>query len=333
VTMYRFQNSVNSAQGPALDGVEIYVCSQPAVTSTIPPSPLITLYTDSTGGTTLANPVVTDGLGNFFFYAPTGVYTIVYFDPIGRIPTTVFPDQQVVTQGGGSVSSIALTMPAEFSVSGSPVTSSGTFAVTKANESANTVYAGPATGAAAAPTFRALVAADITGLAGSVSSVTLAVSAGTLFTASVTGTNPITTTGTFTLNLNFANMSANTFIAGPSSGSAAAPTARLITAADLPALNAMSFSATPTFNAGVYDSFSMTLTGNVISSTISNPTAGQTITFILTQDATGGRTFTYASNVRGWSNVDTNANAVTVQSFIWDGTNWRATGPGSTNAS
>jgi hypothetical protein len=62
---------------------------------------------------------------------------------------------------GGTVTSVALTVPAEFSVSGSPVTSSGTLAVTKANESANTVWAGPTSGGAAAPTFRALVAADL----------------------------------------------------------------------------------------------------------------------------------------------------------------------------
>jgi hypothetical protein len=52
-------------------------------------------------------------------------------------------------------------MPNIFSVSGSPITTSGTLAVTLATQSANTVQAGPTTGAAAAPTFRALVAADI----------------------------------------------------------------------------------------------------------------------------------------------------------------------------
>lgn len=59
------------------------------------------------------------------------------------------------------VTSVALTMPGEFSVSGSPVTAAGTLAVAKANQSANLVYAGPSTGAAAAPAFRALVSADL----------------------------------------------------------------------------------------------------------------------------------------------------------------------------
>lgn len=61
----------------------------------------------------------------------------------------------------GGVTSVGLTMPGEFSVSGSPVTSSGTLAVTKANQSANAVYAGPSSGSAAAPTFRSLAPADL----------------------------------------------------------------------------------------------------------------------------------------------------------------------------
>lgn len=63
--------------------------------------------------------------------------------------------------GGGSVTSVALSMPAEFSVSGSPVTSSGTLTVTRANQSANQVLAGPTSGGATTPAFRALVANDI----------------------------------------------------------------------------------------------------------------------------------------------------------------------------
>lgn len=63
--------------------------------------------------------------------------------------------------GGGKLKSVGLTMPAEYSVANSPLTESGTLAVTKANQAANLVYAGPTNGAAAQPDFRALVAADI----------------------------------------------------------------------------------------------------------------------------------------------------------------------------
>jgi len=63
--------------------------------------------------------------------------------------------------GGGTVTSVGLSLPALFSVAGSPVTTSGTLTATLAAQSANLVWAGPATGAAAAPSFRSLVAGDI----------------------------------------------------------------------------------------------------------------------------------------------------------------------------
>lgn len=69
------------------------------------------------------------------------------------------------TPGGGSgigtVYSVGLALPtAIFDISGSPVTTAGTLTATFDTQSANVVFAGPATGAAAAPTMRALVTAD-----------------------------------------------------------------------------------------------------------------------------------------------------------------------------
>jgi lysophospholipase L1-like esterase len=71
-----------------------------------------------------------------------------------------------ITGGGGSgtVTSVGLTLPSIFSVTGSPITTSGTLAATLATQSANTVFAGPSSGSAAAPTFRALTQSDITSL-------------------------------------------------------------------------------------------------------------------------------------------------------------------------
>lgn len=63
--------------------------------------------------------------------------------------------------GLGTVTSVAQTVPSEFSVAGSPVTTSGTLAISKATQTANTVWAGPTTGADATPAFRALVAGDL----------------------------------------------------------------------------------------------------------------------------------------------------------------------------
>lgn len=70
-----------------------------------------------------------------------------------------------ISIGGGTVTSVALALPASvFTVSGSPVTSTGTLTGALATQTANTVWAGPTTGASAAPTFRALVAADVPSL-------------------------------------------------------------------------------------------------------------------------------------------------------------------------
>ena len=61
----------------------------------------------------------------------------------------------------GGVSSVGLSLPSFITVSGSPVTTSGTLTGTLANQSANIVFAGPSTGSATAPTFRSLVTADL----------------------------------------------------------------------------------------------------------------------------------------------------------------------------
>lgn len=61
----------------------------------------------------------------------------------------------------GSVSSVGLAMPSMFNLTGSPITGAGTLSVSLAPEAANTVLAGPASGASAAPTFRALTALDL----------------------------------------------------------------------------------------------------------------------------------------------------------------------------
>jgi len=95
----------------------------------------------------------------------TGVVSTLEHGDEGDVLTIVggVPDWEPAGGGGvGTVTSVGLSVPeAEFSVAGSPVTTSGTLAITKDNQTANTVWAGPTTGSPAQPTFRALVAADI----------------------------------------------------------------------------------------------------------------------------------------------------------------------------
>lgn len=89
------------------------------------------------------------------------------FDQYGVTPVTGqafgWNGTSVVTLslGTGTVTSVAMTVPNWLSISGSPVTTTGTLAVTAANQSANTFLAGPATGSPAAPVFRVLADADL----------------------------------------------------------------------------------------------------------------------------------------------------------------------------
>ena len=62
---------------------------------------------------------------------------------------------------GGTVTSVGLSAPNIFSVGSTPITGSGTIALGLVVQGANTIWAGPATGANAPPGFRSLVALDI----------------------------------------------------------------------------------------------------------------------------------------------------------------------------
>src|ERR1017187_4709404 len=118
------------------------------------------------------------------------------------------------SSGSGTVTSVGLTLPNIFSVSGSPVTTTGSLTATLATQAANLVFAGPTTGADAAPTFRLLVAADIpalpygTGTVTSVSVVSANGFAGTVATATTTPAITLTTTITGILSGNGTAISA-----------------------------------------------------------------------------------------------------------------------------
>lgn len=85
-----------------------------------------------------------------------------------------------------------------------------------------------------------------------------------------------------------ANNAGNVSIAAPTSGVALS-----VSGAALTPTSSQAFTATPTFNAALSNifEFSGAMTANVTSCTITNPTAGQTITIRVKQDATGSRTF------------------------------------------
>lgn len=93
---------------------------------------------------------------DYVFHLPAG------YGNVGQVLTSDGSGNMEWTNAGiGTVTSVDLSMPSEFSVSGGPITSNGTLAVSKANQSANLVYSGPSSGGAAQPTFRSLIRNDL----------------------------------------------------------------------------------------------------------------------------------------------------------------------------
>lgn len=82
-------------------------------------------------------------------------------DDSTKLATTAFVKAQ--GYGTGSVTSVALSLPNIFTVSGSPVTGSGTLTGTLASQTQNFVFAAPS-GANGTPVFRLLAASDIPSL-------------------------------------------------------------------------------------------------------------------------------------------------------------------------
>ena len=129
--------SLNAPTYTNVGGASVYVCLQPnnanvanPALTPIPPAPLATIYANSSG-TPLANPVLTDGNGRYFYYAVPGLYTEVLCDPVqDRFYPIVLSDQLVGSSGsgGGTVVSVAV-ISSSLSVAGSPVVLAGSIDV------------------------------------------------------------------------------------------------------------------------------------------------------------------------------------------------------------
>lgn len=182
-----------------------------AVTAVTGTSPVV-----SSGGTSPAislaanygdtqNPYASK-TANYFLAAPNGSAGVPTFRAI------VAADIPALPYGTGTVTSVGLSMPGQFTVTNSPVTTSGTLTAAWNNQTAAYVLAGPATGVAAAPTFRALVATDVptlnqntTGTAANVTGVVAIANGGTGSTTAATaltalGAYPATNPNGYTSN-------------------------------------------------------------------------------------------------------------------------------------
>jgi hypothetical protein len=112
MALSRFDIFARSVVGPSAAGTQVYICEQPATTSTIPPSPLAQVYSDPLGANPVTQPIVCDGFGHAYGYVAAGVYTevLVYLGYVAQ----VLPDQYISNSVAVQVNGVE--------VNGNPVT-------------------------------------------------------------------------------------------------------------------------------------------------------------------------------------------------------------------
>jgi len=303
--------------GNALANASVTVYS--VVAGSVVTNPLATIYSAASSITATptqqANPMTTDALGRYAFGAPDGFYAI---DISGsNFPTYRVYKNLVTTYlpGAGGVASVALALPAQFAISGSPVTGTGTLTGAWNTQANNLIFAGPSTGGPLAPTFRVLVASDLP--------------ASGITPAAYQAIN--TTTGALTLCIFSIDTAGR--ITGAASNSFTVPlysTQGTWAKAQNVASVALTFGNPLVTDATLGNAFQTTATANFV---FQNPTglvSGGTYLWEITQDGVGSRLissygslFTFPGGTPGV--LSTAAGAVDLLTAYYDGTKLRCT--------
>jgi len=190
----------------------------------------------SLGGTTVGQ--------NFFTLTDPSAITFVQINADNTITTMDAPTFRTAIgagTGGGSVTSVDATGGTGISVSGGPITTSGTLTITNTAPDQVVSLTGAGT-TAVTGTYPNFTITSNDAYTGTVTSVA---TAGTVSGLTLTG-GPITSSGTITLGgtlavtpSDFASQTANYVLAAPN-GSAGTPTFRALVSADIPALSYLS---------------------------------------------------------------------------------------------
>jgi hypothetical protein len=195
----------------------------------------------TTAGAARTNLGATTIGSNMFTLTNPGAVTFPQFNAdntISALNAASFRTAIGAGTGAGSVTSVNATGGTGISVSGGPITTSGTLTITNTAPDQVVSLTGAGT-TAVTGTYPNFTITSTDAYTGTVTSVA---TSGTVSGLTLTG-GPITTTGTITLGgtlavtpSNFSSQTANTFLAAPN-GSAGTPTFRAIVAADVPTLN------------------------------------------------------------------------------------------------
>lgn len=89
-----------------------------------------------------------------YSFVGSGTFDISTLTPVPPNPVPI------ITPVGGLMQ-LTFNVPTQFTITGSPATGNGVLTLGLQTQSANTVFAGPATGSPATPTFRALTSTDL----------------------------------------------------------------------------------------------------------------------------------------------------------------------------
>jgi hypothetical protein len=295
--MKRWYGVVQDQTGRPIQGASVSVYASGTIT------PLVTIYAASgsrTAPVTQTNPMTTDANGEYSFAAADGNYDIVITG--GSIASktlsnvifvdelTTFPSPQL-----GTVTSVSLSLPAMFTVTGSPLTGAGTLSATLASQTANYVFAAPA-GSAGAPVFRALVTGDLPaiGTAGTYGSATQTPQFTTDAKGRVTGVTPVTIAPTFA---NVASKPTTLSGYGITDG-ASLTTAQQYTAQQNVTMATLTYAATVNTNCNLGNVFYLAATGNFTLADPTNPGSGGCYVWFIKQDAAGSRLITFGSKFK-----------------------------------
>jgi hypothetical protein len=151
-----------SSPAATITGTELVEVTQGGATKAATVAELLALQ--SLDG--LSDVTVTSAAQGAILYRASSGWVHLAAGTSGQVLTTAGaganPSWATPASGGGSgtVTSVALSLPADLTVSGSPVTSSGTLSAAWATQTAGKVLAAPAT-ATGAPSFRTLAATDL----------------------------------------------------------------------------------------------------------------------------------------------------------------------------